>query len=622
MASIYDIDKMQRVSVEDLLTKFTPMEPLKWLWEFSLQLLALKHPAALPQPEGGKTPRKAYLVSLLLAIFRNAAMGRRFFDSLPPATRAVLARLTWENLVNLAELEKAVGCQVAMANPNQGRAFLEPLILAPGQFFVEFIPTRDASWSYYSERGRPNKEKYNAFLPDPLRRAFKGFVPPPSGYELQPVAELPASAQARYCCFQKAVGDLRLVAEFIAQGHLKYTKAERVSLSSLRTLHQMTGGPEFFEKPANPDLELLRTRLLAGGVAFAGEKEREKLLANPGAAGPVRELIEKVLANASLLHEELLGHLRQTRDNWSYYAAPAVKNLALFFGKLPGGEWISFDNIRSYHLLREEVPSIFAQRARGMQAAAMQQGDEWSRSIYIHDDNEFELLSEPLLKGYAFLLAAFGLAEIAYSSPKHPTYHRSGHAYLSPFDGLGYVRLTPLGEFVFRQKDTFEMTGDASPAASKIVLDEARLLATCRNADQLTELALGQFFENLAPGRYRMTPKSLLGGCRSREDVEGRIRLFRRVVSPSPPAVWEAFFQQTLARIAPLSLEPEYLVLKVSNDDEIRRILATDPVLREIVLKVEGLRIAVRHPDLKKLAKRLEQFGYLSSLSRLGQEPE
>jgi hypothetical protein len=88
------------------------------------------------------------------------------------------------------------------------------------------------------------------------------------------------------------------------------------------------------------------------------------------------------------------------------------------------------------------------------------------------------------------------------------------------------------------------------------------------------------------------------------------------MVSATPPPIWEGFFERTLARIAPLNLESDYLVLKVSPDEEIRRLLASDPVLREIVLKVEGLRIAVRQCDLTKLAKRLEQFGYLSPLPK------
>ncbi len=127
--------------------------------------------------------------------------------------------------------------------------------------------------------------------------------------------------------------------------------------------------------------------------------------------------------------------------------------------------------------------------------------------------------------------------------------------------------------------------------------------------------------ELLERGGYRMTPKSLLGGCAGREDIEERIRFFRRVVSAAPPANWESFFERVLARIAPLNLEPDYLVLKLNADEEIRRLFASDPVLREMVLKVEGLRIAVRRADLKKLAKRLEQFGYLSPIPLLTSSP-
>ena len=57
--------------------------------------------------------------------------------------------------------------------------------------------------------------------------------------------------------------------------------------------------------------------------------------------------------------------------------------------------------------------------------------------------------------------------------------------------------------------------------------------------------------------------------------------------------------------------------MKVSADEEIRRLLASDLVLREVILKVEGLRIAVRRSDLKKLARRLEQSGELNPIPRL-----
>lgn len=621
MAMFYEIQRLRYAPLEDVLLKVYSAPVLKWLYDVNLRQLAETYPDVLRPPDRtqvsgrDKTPKKAYLVALLLAVVRDKAMGRRFFETLPPETREVLAAVTWERHVNFAALEKTLGRQIAAANPDERRSHYEPFLLPPEQGFLVIVKSEESQWGYHSWNEKPKKEDHCLLLPDAIRKVFKAFVPPPTGYELQPLETVPDSAGSRYSCAEKAISDLRLVAEYIAQGHLKYTRSERIALPSLKVLHQMTGGPEFFEDPKHNDLALLRTRLLVGGMAFASEKEREKVVACADTAEPVRDLFKKVSANAPFLHEELLGHLAISRNRWCKYDSACVKKLASFFAKLPAEQWISWENMRSYHVLRDHLPGLFGQATGGLQAQATEGRNAWSTSVAVGGGNEFELVGEPLLKGYAFLLAAFGMAEIAYGPPRHTKYHRPKKDYLTPYDGLGFVRLTSLGEYVLGRRNTYEVVG-RHPSRAAIVLDEARLLATCRDADKLTELALGQFMENLAPGRYRMTPKSLVGGCRSLEDIEQRIQLFRRVVSPKPPAIWEDFFAKTLARIAPLSLEPEYIVLTLSADEEIRSLLASDPVLREIILKVEGLRIAVRQSDLKKLAKRLEQFGYLSPIPR------
>ncbi len=95
-----------------------------------------------------------------------------------------------------------------------------------------------------------------------------------------------------------------------------------MALPSLRTLHQLTGGPEFFDQSEDPDLRLLRTRLLVGGTAFAGGKERDALLRAAEGVGPARDLLEKVLQNGSFLHEELLGHLANRQGIALSYERP------------------------------------------------------------------------------------------------------------------------------------------------------------------------------------------------------------------------------------------------------------------------------------------------------------
>ena len=444
MAMFHEIQKLLPAPIEDVLLRLYPATVFKWLYDVNLRKLAETYSNALPQPErlrplgADKAPKKAYLISLLLGVLRDQAMGRRFFETLPQTTREVIAAVAWERSANLAALEKTLGRQIAVANPNE-QIYYEPFLLPPEHGFLAILKNADNQWSYSSGRDKPKKEDYCVLLPDAIRKAFKAFVPPPAGYELLPLDNVPASTGCLYSCAEKVIADLRLVAEYIAQGHLKYTKSERIAMPSLKILHQMTGGPEFFETSEDSDLALLRTRLLVGGMAFAGEKDRENLLARADRAEPVRELLEKVLANASFLHEELLGHLPQSRNHWCRHSPQSVKNLALFFGRLPAGKWISWENLRSYHTLRENLPSLFDRGINYLQAHAEKDGDRWSTSVYVSEQNELQLVGEPLLKGYAFLLAAFGMAEIAYVSPTHTTYRRPKKGYLTPYDGLGFV---------------------------------------------------------------------------------------------------------------------------------------------------------------------------------------
>ncbi|MCI0539021.1 MAG: hypothetical protein L0Z50_27760, partial [Verrucomicrobiales bacterium] len=244
MATFYEIKNLLHAPLEDVLLKLCPATFLKWLYDVNLRQLAETYPEALRPPDRtqvsglDKTPKKPYLITLLLAVFRDKAIGRQFFETLPPETREVLAALTWERRVNLAALEKTLGRQIAEANPDERRTYYEPFLLPPEHGFLALVKSEESQWGYRSWQEKPKKEEYVLLLPDTIRKVFKALVTPPAGYELLPLDTVPDSAGSRYLCAEKAIADLRLVAEYIAQGHLKYTKAERVATPSLKALHQ------------------------------------------------------------------------------------------------------------------------------------------------------------------------------------------------------------------------------------------------------------------------------------------------------------------------------------------------------------------------------------------------
>jgi len=621
MPNDYGIKETQKASLEAVLVKSYPPPFLRWLYGIGLERIAHDHPALVQHraafPLLGKTgsPLKAVLVEVLGSALLDPTECLALFESLPESGQRALATIVWEGPTPLSVLESLLGKPMAELNPDKRRWHRDPFILHDEYGFGCLQRIRERRWLGYGVyEAPPDKADYAVYLPQSLVPLFKEAIPAPADYNLRPLDDMDGSA-LRYTCEATAIRDLKLVAEYIQQGHLKYTKAEKLSKPCIRNVRAMTPASEFFEQTNDGDLELLRSRLLVGALAFAGDSAREGLLGASDAL-PVRALFDALAKVPAFFAEELQDHLVGSRRTWLEFDPDGVGKLIAFFSRFPSGKWVSAHNIRLYHRLRDSLPTLFSDPPLGFEVRVAETADSWSTRVYVRERNVFELASEPLLKGFAFFLAALGLAEIAYTKPKHENFSRPRRAYLTPFDGLLGVRLTPLGEFVFGKRDDYQIAEDAPPHAA-VVLDATRLLAFCPDVDPLTELALKQFMETLSPGHYRMTHKSLLGGCASRRELEARIGLFRRVISETPPAIWERFFESTLSRISPLAPEPERVVLKIDGDEEMRRLFAVDPVLRKHSLKVEGLRIAVLRSEMKTIAKRLEHFGYLCPVSSL-----
>lgn len=159
-----------------------------------------------------------------------------------------------------------------------------------------------------------------------------------------------------------------------------------------------------------------------------------------------------------------------------------------------------------------------------------------------------------------FLLAAFGIVDIAYNYPKNERIQKKEREYLSVFDGLRYIRLTPLGAFLAGLKKDHAFRGETEHA--------------------------------------------------TQADIEGKIRLFRKQVSAKPPRIWEKFLSGILNKIDPLIPEPDQSVFRLKEYPELIELMARDEVLQKYILKAEGYHVLISAKNLYKVKKRLETFGY------------
>jgi len=526
-------------------------------------------------------------------------------DAMDAKLLAVLNILVWSGNRKLDELEAELGFELG-----------DQKICPPRHHYErerkKFIPRPGFYWVVYEEysSGYYGEVEFIVGLPRAIRSVFKQRMPKPKGYNVEPLAELPEGVLT-YRCEAQLAEDLRMTSDYIARGHLQFNKNETIKKQCIRAVAGLTAAGEFFAgEKRSAKLPLLRHELLTGLVASCGPKLRKAMLNEPpDPAELLRPLCDTLFENPTWFHELLLAYLKIR--GWENYDKQALANLRGVFAMLPEDQWVAAANLESIVDFREIDLDIMSRSRLQVTISPESAGYDYSSRIEIDQSNGWRLFIVPLIQGTAFLLAALGLAEIAYTlPPAHPRWKRPSEDFLTPFDGLYAIRLTPAGAYAFGLRKEVELKGSTRERA-EIILTPQRLTATCRHIDPITEMSLLEYMEKVSDGCYRMTRQSLMRGCCTKGDVEKRVATFRQHITVELPPFWEAFFESTVQSAVALSAKIHYKVYELAESPELRRLFMRDPVLCGKTLKVEGMRVAIKKGDETAVQKRLNALGYL-----------
>ena len=207
------------------------------------------------------------------------------------------------------------------------------------------------------------------------------------------------------------------------------------------------------------------------------------------------------------------------------------------------------------------------------------------------------------LQSLAFMLCSLGVVEIALNEDESRN--------LSPFDSLDYIRLTPLGRYALGVTNDYEEPEQEHVAYFE--LDPDRLIIrSLVDPNPYAQLLLDTSV-TISKNRFETSALSFLANCHKREDVEGKINIFKQFIANELPPLWEQFFQTLLQHCHPLKEDKvgyKRYLLDPKNRDLIT-LITTDPVLCKTVIRAEGYRILVKNDDLKKFETQLKKHGYL-----------
>ena len=294
------------------------------------------------------------------------------------------------------------------------------------------------------------------------------------------------------------------------------------------------------------------------------------------------------------------------KSDFDYYTVSLFLNLiAESMGKLSDKEWTSvnlFSKQLRYWGLNSVGEDLFC--LIRLSSYRTKLSNNWTSKL-IDFDEMLPQITLPAIKSIFFLLASWGMVEIAYQISNDPKS-------VSPFDGLEYVRLTALGRFAF------EIASEYTPpvvveSAKDFELSGDRLLIKFLDADSPHRAVFSQFAKAVTPVLYSVDFGSFLEGCTMRNEVESKIKKFRHIVKDDLPEVWETFFAELLNRCDPLlKVGSSYVVRRINPDDKrLQEIILTDKDLKKYIVRAENYIILMEKKHVDKVSQILRGYGYL-----------
>lgn len=598
----YNVHRLNKMDLFDALDKAYTYENLKiiqttYLDGFYSQLQTEFTTFQDCYVKNKKLYKKKELVYLLVSIFENDRLCEKFVEFLPKVVRELLYLLVWEGDQVLKIAEKKLGCEICEFGKER---YGTPEIIVPPMFSL-FIFSMDNYYNFIID-----KSGVIIFLPKAVIKKLKKHIPAPPEYNVLLLDEIERT-QYIYNNEESALIELELALNFIKQGFLKYSKTDKPLLAGIRQMAALLESRGFYEN-SGKDLEYIKIKLLISLLASI----KSPILKQNCESHLLSKMVLSLFVKAKYsFFENICFHLKSHNRQWELqYENNIISKIMPIMVQFRVGKWVSVKNIVKYIFLRDiemfesmnlEAFYIFYERNRSY---------SHKDKLFVGPENNHQLLLGPLIKGIIFLFASFGWLEAAYDLPENEEFQVYNKPYLSIYDGVKYARLTKLGEFVFGISNAYTPPLTTKKEI-KITLDENRLLLTINGNDKVTKMIIQDMMEKISDSCFKMTYDIFLKQCKSKEDINGKISLFKKCVQVQLPKIWEDFFNTSLARITPLKLQSGLKIYQLGDDRELLHLFAADKILNKNVLKVEGRCVAIQADKLSLVKKRLEFFGYL-----------
>ncbi len=552
---------------------------------------------------GNKAKKKDY-VRIFSEILLNKKLANVFLEELPDWVKTSLEEMLWEdNCLPLNEFEVRGNLKVPKADRLD--YYFEAKLPPESQLFQVWVNRR-----YYGSRG-----EVFLFLDELQTDLFRSCLPISENCKLH--LKDSYNSDLFVSSNTEILTQLRVIVIYLHQFGIKRAKnGVKILKSSIKDVRSVCSIEELY--PEVKDLENLRLIVLLELV--------EKLLKNKkNIVGSSSDKLLKTLFSFCFSPKEsvlfnycqFLDYLKsiyfgtnKAAQNRFYQERLAVKKL---LEQMEVGKWVEINNIHRYFNGQASMPEPFNLSENDGEIYFSTKDADSYRSMdrtYVSYANRGETIYKPYLKVLMFVLNTLGVLEIAYTMPVNSKFQDKSNQWLSVYDGIREVSLTPMGAWLIGRTKTFE--GIKKESSAKVDLDDKRLIVTVEGKDPIIELTLKRMSRPLGPGSFIVSSDVFLQDCESVRDIKEKINKFKLNIDKNPPLVWETFFNSLLQKVDPFEFETDEMLLFRLNpsDKDLISLLFSDPHLKLNVMKVEDYHVLIKKGSYKMVKNRLAEYGY------------
>jgi len=531
---------------------------------------------------------KAELAALCLGVFENKTIYQAFVKTLPGYIQILFEKLLWQKALTAKDAEAITGATL-LEEQKYGFSYIEHRL--KNELYI-FGVNELNFWS-----GEVRKS-YLLYLPGILKEILAEYYPKPLFYNFIPIDHTP-DGQYFFYGEKQILMDMPAVLSYHLQAAIKYTNYGKPNESTINKMQRVCNVAEFYH---NDDLKNLRTQFLAGMLHHFKITD---------ISADTTELLKNIFEEHYkhiFTPQIILTHLKGWGYiNPSYNEDKSFPLLLEVFKKMPVDKWISIENLHEYintrsidvkgvesyainNYLYFDAPSKYGNYTDKTQASV----------------NAERLVRVPFINGAVFLLAAFGLFDVCYQDVNTKAINNT---YFSPYEGLLYYRLTPLGAYILGLSKTY--TAEIATPKNKLHLSEDSLMILGEGDINVLDVMLAHFTEKEGNGRYRVTSAAFFKDCKNRASIDAKIALFKKTISAKLPHYWEAAFGEWKANAKKVKENMHMAVFNIPHDaKDLQSLLAKDTILKLVIHKAEGFHILVARDNEAKFRHRMKELGY------------